>query len=128
MSRGPALLGPWKVTVVEQVAGRTLRVIGGVPGDTVEFTDDGRYIIRTRPGRPVEYRYRVMPENSPPALDLYMLNPDAATYALYHLAGDELVICAVANGKERPTEILRSDERLWVLQHYRRTPSPRGRA
>ena len=126
MATDSALSGFWEVTAAEQVAGRTLRVIGGIPGDLVQFTEDGRYVIRTDPRRSVEYRYRAEAGSPLPRLDLSGHNPDFTTHAVYRVEGDELVICAAANGRERPTDVVRDDERLWVLRRCRRRSAPSG--
>ncbi len=53
------LVGCWKVIAHDMLEGRSVSLIGGLPGEFAEFTADGRYRVDLREKQPCEYRYRV---------------------------------------------------------------------
>ena len=125
----PSLTGYWRGVdwqVAQEMVGRTLRVIGGKPGELTEFTEDGLYIIHgRRPQETVEYHYRARPDCLPPELDLFMCNPDFTTHGIYQLEGDELTLAVSANGRARPEHADQEAPYRVLIRYHRARPRRR---
>jgi hypothetical protein len=122
------LIGCWLVKSTDMIPDRAVSLIGGLPGEYVEFTADGRYRAGLADRRPAESRYRTIPNADTSQLDIWIvgLEPLCAR-CLFRIAGDSLTICIAGNSGERPTEVRRDDRRLWCVMSLERSERPKRR-
>ena len=88
-----ALIGCWRITAFDSAPDRTVYVIGGMPGDYVEFTKTGKY-VRDLAGHPLDCHYRAVRKGSVGEMDVWIedLEP-LARKCIYQIEGDVLTIC-----------------------------------
>ena len=120
------LLGCWRVVNTDMVVGRAVRLIGGLPGEYVEFTGNGLYRLDIERPNPSECHCRTSTSGRLGELDVWIkgLEP-LTTRCLYQIADDGLEICISGDSRERPTELRRDDERLWCLMTLKRAEPPK---
>ena len=120
-----ALIGCWRIQQFDAPADRVVYIIGGMPGDYVEFTKTGKYVWDLA-GRPMDCHYRAVRAGDVGELDVWIedLEP-LARNCIYRIDGDVLTICI--NGTrdgERPTAVRRDDEQLWCVKRLERCDRP----
>lgn len=121
----PSLLGCWRVVSTDMIAGKTVSLIGGLPDEYVEFTDDGRYRVDLLDRRPGESRYRIVPSGAEHGLDVWTEGLESlVARCVYQIDGDGLLVCVAGNHGPRPTEIRRDDEKLWCVMKLTRSQYP----
>ncbi len=121
------LLGLWLVKSIEMEPEKAVALIGGLPDELVEFTDQGEYVIWGEPTDPHKRvsRCRCHPTN-PPGLDVWIPGLEPLTaQCIYKVDGNELVICIAGNAGKRPSEIRRDDQKPWCLVQLERWTGPR---
>jgi len=124
----PSLPGCWRVLSIDMIAGKTVSLIGGLPDEYVEFTDDGRYRVDLLDRRPAESRFRVVPSESENGLDVWLEGLESlVAQCIYRIDGDDLIVCVAGNHGPRPTEIRRDDGKLWCVIQLTRSQSPNRR-
>ena len=112
----------------DMIVGRAVRLIGGLPGEYVEFTKRGIYRIDLGSPCPSECHYRVSTSNGLGELDIWIRGLESLiTQCIYYIAGDDLEICIGGDSGERPTKLQRDDERLWCLMTLKRSEPPKRR-
>jgi hypothetical protein len=122
----PALVGWYRVKGFDMVVGRTVSLIGGLPGERVEFTEDGRYRVWELRDLAGDSRYAAWPQKKPAEMDVWIPGMDVVSRCAYELAGKELRVCVGGDHGPRPTEIRRDDERLWCVIRFERCKAPRA--
>jgi hypothetical protein len=124
----PDLSGFWRVDAIDMIHGPVVRLIGGVPGELIEFTADDRMVI-WRGGRATPpARVRHAPDAESPGLDIWTDGLESfVARCVYRVEGDLLRICVAGNSGVRPAAIMRDDERLWCVMTLSRSRAPRRR-
>ena len=116
------LIGYWRVLATDMIADRAVTLIGGLPGECVEFTSNGLYRVGIEAPPPSEYHYRTSVSNSLGELDAWIKGLEPLTArCLYGVSDDELKICIAGDSKDRPTELRRDDEQLWCIMTLKHT-------
>lgn len=125
-----SLSGWWKVSAVDMVRKRAVRLIGGLPGEVVEFTTDNRYVVWDDAGPLTgSSKFRHTTEGGFLALDIWIPGLEAlTTRCIYRTTTDALELCIAGDSGPRPTEFKRDDERLWCLVFFSRCEKPVVRA
>lgn len=110
------LLGHWRVLSIDMIDGKTVSLIGGLPDEIVEFTDDGRYRVDIKHRNPAESRYCAVASPTNSDLDVWSEGLESlVSRCLYRIEGNELTVCVAGNHRSRPTEIRRDDDQLWCV-------------
>ena len=110
----------------DMMVGKTVSLIGGMPGEHVEFTSDGRYRVDLMVRRPPESRFSVALSEPDSALNVWIDGIDSfVAQCLYQIRGDTLMVCVAGNHRERPAEIRRDDGKLWCVIRFSRAERPK---
>lgn len=124
----PALLGSWRVMSTDMILGKTVSLIGGLPGEYVEFTPDGRYRVDLLDRRPSESRYSAVVSEPDSSLDVWNVGLESlVAQCIYQIDRDRLTVCVAGNHRQRPTEIRRDDDKLWCVITFTRAAPPKRR-
>jgi uncharacterized protein (TIGR03067 family) len=115
-------VGRWTVTKFEPTD-RSILAICGQPGDIIEFTARGDFIVKPPPqtGRHTKKeRFKCVTSHKPPWIDLYDSKfRDMRCVGLYQLNGDELLLCTGEIRQPRPDRLVRR-KKSWVVNVMRR--------
>jgi hypothetical protein len=112
------LLGFWSVRSIDMVPDRCVGLIGGLPGELVEFTSDDTYVVWGDPSRPhtTIQHCRWHEKTDPPEVDIWISGLESlAAKCVYRFDEEALVIGIAGNAGPRPTDIRRDDDRLWCV-------------
>jgi hypothetical protein len=129
----PQLVGWWKVQSIEMPEGKTLSLIGGLPGERVSFSETGHYNIYPDDAGTQRFRCRVMEPYC--ELDIWIKDLDRLiSLCIYAIDKDVLTITVAGrplgskpDGIKRPTKML-MDERLnWAIIKMKRCKPPQRR-
>ncbi|QDT14567.1 hypothetical protein [Alienimonas californiensis] len=127
-SNDASLVGCWRVEATDMIEGRTVSLIGGLPGEYVEFTDDGRYRVDLLDRRPSEGPFERVRSDFGPGLNFWIEGLESLiTRCLYEIDGDSLTICIAGDYGPRPVAVRRDDDKLWCVKTFRRCERPRRR-
>jgi len=126
------LVGWWRVQSIVMPEGKTLSLIGGLPGETVCFTESGHYCIHPDIDETQHYRSSECTPYS--HLDVWIQDLEPLTSCcIYEIENNSLRIAVAGRplgnrrGIERPTE-LRMDEQLnWAVIEMLRCDPPKKR-
>ena len=125
------LVGWWKVQSIEMIAGKTLALFGGLPGDRVCFSDDGHYCVFPDDSDLQCYRCVVAQPYS--ELDIWMHGLEIFTSLCLYTVDDDLLRITVAGRPDgcrpqsikRPTAMGSNDSLYWALIIMKRTKPPK---
>lgn len=124
-----SLIGCWRVHSIEQIVGRSVSGIAGLPREYAEFTHDGLYRVDLAAPKVCQYGYRTSVVEDRAAVDFWILGHESmVSHCIWHVADDMLKICVALNGGEPPTDFRRDDELLWALYTFERSEPPKRRA
>lgn len=116
------LIGLWSVRGIDMVPDRAASLIGGLPGEVVEFTADGRYVVWGDPSAPdrTASRYRCH-DTDPPGLDVWIPGLESLVRrCVYQVDGAVAQVCIAGDSRGRPAAVRRDDSRIWgVVTLYR---------
>ncbi|MFO0909049.1 MAG: hypothetical protein U0794_11990 [Isosphaeraceae bacterium] len=123
-----ALLGFWKVQSIEAPEGRTVMLIGVLPGRIGEYRADGHFVNWSEPRRISETRYQAHLEDGRMALDHWIegLEP-LVRRCVYELEGNILRICVPGAEGPRPTHVVFDPDRVWCVITLKRCDPPKPR-
>ena len=111
-----SIVSIWRVKQIDMTIGHSVSLIGGLPGEYVEFTDDGYYRVDIKDKRPGVSRFKTARSSSWSELDIWIEGLEALVkQCIYRIDGDLLTICVAGNSGERPTEFRRDDQLFWCL-------------
>lgn len=129
----PQLIGWWKVQSIVMPEGKTLGLIGGLPGERVCFSETGHYNVFPDDDDTQCFRCR----NSHPfrELDIWIQGLEPLTsYCVYTIDGDVLKITVAGRplggdpkAITRPTDMGMDKQRNWALIEMKRCKAPRTR-
>ncbi|HJZ59561.1 MAG TPA: hypothetical protein VKE74_31745 [Gemmataceae bacterium] len=119
------IVGFWRVRSIDMVEDRAVSLVGGLPGEIVEFTSDGRYVLWGDPSRPSTSCCRTFRWKGRSALDVWIEGLEAlTTRCIYQVEGPNLLVCIAGDSQPRPAEMKRKDARLWCLMSLERSEPP----
>jgi hypothetical protein len=124
----PDLVGWWKVRAIAMPEGKVLGLIGGLPGERVQFTKFGTYkVYPSRSGS----LFRCRPAEPFGALDIWIEHLESLMSLCIYSIDDDLLHITVAahvslekTPPRRPTAMRRDDKRNWVTIEMERCKSP----
>lgn len=110
------------------IVGKTVSLIGGLPDEYVEFTNDGRYRVDLLDRRPAESRFSIVLSKPDNGLNVWIDGLESlVAQCIYRVDGDTLTVCVAGNHRQRPTVIRRDDEKLWCVIKFTRAEPPKRR-
>ena len=112
-----AIIGYWRICSIDRPERDMKRMVGGLPGEIVEFTTDRQYVLWRDPDDPGQSHCQTFDDHGATTLDVWIEGlKSIAAHCIYRLnnAG-QLEICFAGNSSLRPTEFVRDDERSWCL-------------
>jgi len=122
------LIGCWRVKSTEMVENRVVSLIGGLPGEYVEFTADGRYRVDIKDESAGSSCYKVLNAQETNELDIWIASlARLVARCIYEIHGDTLIICIAGNYGTRPDVIRRDDDLLWCIVTMERAKRPKSR-
>ena len=132
-SLDPQLVGWWKVQSIEMPEGKTLGLIGGLPGERVSFSEAGHYNVF--PDNDGTQRFRCRVAEPYRELDIWIKDLEPlVSLCLYAIDNDVLTITVDGSPLggdpdyiKRPTK-MSMDKRLnWAVITMKRCKPPQGR-
>ena len=122
----PELIGVWVIRDVDMIEDTVVSTLAGLPGEHVEFTADGRYVVDLKQKNPCDYLCRTLQSNEGhPAFDTWIENMDGVTESIYQIEGNALTICTAGDEKKRPTKLIRNDKKRWCMMVLERAEHPK---
>lgn len=127
----PQLVGWWKVQSIAMPEGKTLGLIGGLPGERVYFSEAGHY--KVFPGDDGIQQFRCRLAQPYRELDIWIRGLEPFTSLCLYTIDEEFLRITVAghplgvnaNKIKRPTEMRMNQRRNWALISMKRCKPPK---